>query len=66
MKTGIEFTPYQRTYGFEEGLKRMKSHGYDALDYQDFCHTENKIFHVSEEVCGGRDLHAASSKPIRR
>ena len=49
MKTGIEFTPYLQAYGFEEALRRMKAHGYDALDYQDFCHTENKIFHVSDE-----------------
>ena len=48
MKTCIEFTPYLQTYGFEEALRRMKSHGYDALDYQDFCHTENKIFHISD------------------
>ena len=26
----------------------MKSHGYDALDYGGLCHTEDKIFHVSE------------------
>ncbi len=49
MKTCIEFSPYLRTYGFEEGLKRMRTQGYDALDYGEFCHTENKIFHVSEE-----------------
>ncbi|MBQ3508194.1 MAG: sugar phosphate isomerase/epimerase [Clostridia bacterium] len=49
MKTCMEFSPYLHTYGFEEGLKRMKSHGYDALDYGGFVHTENKIFHVSEE-----------------
>ena len=49
MKTCIEFSPYLRTYGFEAGLARMKSQGYDALDYGGFVHTEEKIFHVSEE-----------------
>ena len=49
MKTCIEFNSYLHAYGFEEGLKRMKSHGYDALDYGGFVHTEDKIFHVSEE-----------------
>ena len=49
MKTCIEFSPYLRTYGFEAGLARMKSQGYDALDYGGFCHTEDKIFHVSDE-----------------
>ena len=48
MKTGIT-GDYLHAYGFEEGLKRMKAHGYDALDYGGLCHTENKIFHVSEE-----------------
>ena len=47
MKTCIT-SDYIYAYGFEEGLKIMKSHGYDALDYGWFCHTENKIFHVSE------------------
>ena len=47
MKTCIT-SSYLHTYGFEEGLKRMKSHGYDALDYGGLCHTEDKIFHVSE------------------
>lgn len=48
MKTGITGA-YLSAYGFEEGLKRMKAHGYDALDYGGLCHTEDKIFHVSEE-----------------
>ena len=48
MKTCI-IGDYLRLYGFEDGLKRMKSHGYDALDYGAFLNTENKIFHVSEE-----------------
>lgn len=48
MKTCIS-SEYLETYGFEEGLRRMKSHGYDALDYGGFCHTEDRIFHVSEE-----------------
>ncbi len=47
MKTCIT-SDYIYAYGFEEGLKIMRSHGYDALDYGWFCHTENKIFHVSE------------------
>ena len=48
MKTCIT-SDYIHRYGFEEGLRRMKSHGYDALDYGGLCHTEDKIFHISEE-----------------
>lgn len=49
MKTCTEFSPFLSAYGFEEGIKRIKFLGYDAIDYGQFCHTENKIFHVSEE-----------------
>ena len=48
MKTGIMITAYTGKYSFEDSLARMKAHGYDALDYQAFMHTENKIFHVDE------------------
>ena len=47
MTTGIT-GDYLHAYGFEEGLRRMKAHGYDALDDGGLCHTENQIFHVSE------------------
>ena len=49
MKTCTEFSPFLSAYGFEEGIKRIKALGYDAIDYGGLCHTENKIFHVSEE-----------------
>ena len=48
MKTCTEFSSFLRVYGFEEGIKRIKSLGYDAIDYGGLCHTEDKIFHVSE------------------
>ena len=48
MKTCTEFSCFLRVYGFEEGIKRIKSLGYDAIDYGGLCHTEDKIFHVSE------------------
>ena len=48
MKTCTEFSPFLRAYGFEEGIKRIKALGYDAIDYGGLCHTEDKIFHVSE------------------
>ena len=49
MRIGIGMGCYTRPYGLEAGLARMKSHGYDALDYSAFIHSENPIFHVSEE-----------------
>lgn len=48
MKTCITDV-YLYNYGFEAGLKRMKAHGYDAMDYGALSRTEEKIFHVTEE-----------------
>ena len=48
MKIGIGMGSYTRQYGLEDGLRRIKAHGYDALDYGAFIHTENQIFHVEE------------------
>ena len=48
MKIGIGMGSYTRQYGLEDGLRRIKAHGYDALDYGAFIHTENQIFHVDE------------------
>ena len=36
IKTCIESDAYMGGYDYEEGLKRLKSHGYDAIDYQGF------------------------------
>lgn len=48
MKIGIESGAYLDRYGFAEGLARMKAHGYEALDYQNFADTETELFRVSE------------------
>lgn len=50
LKIGIGMGCYTRPYGFEAGLARLKSHGYDALDYSAFIHSENSIFHVDESA----------------
>lgn len=48
IKVGIESGAYLGRYGFAEGLKKMVAHGYEALDYQDFCNTETPLFQCSE------------------
>ncbi|MBE6653300.1 MAG: sugar phosphate isomerase/epimerase [Ruminococcaceae bacterium] len=65
MKIGIGMGSYTRRYGLEEGLRRLKAHGYDALDYSAFIHTENPIFHVSSSefaatLCRERELIEAN------
>ena len=48
LKIGIGMGSYTRRYGLEEGLRRIKAQGYDALDSGAFIHTDNPIFHVDE------------------
>ena len=48
MKIGIESSAYVGRYGFEKGLKRMKAHGYECADYQNFVNTETELFTLSD------------------
>lgn len=48
MKIGIESGAYIDRYGFSEGIRRMKKHGYECLDYQSFCDTEIPLYRCSE------------------
>lgn len=48
-KIGIGSDAYLDRYGFSEGLERMKKHGYDCLDYQNFIHTETPLFQLGEK-----------------
>lgn len=43
-KTAIGEKYYCDIYGFAEGLARMRSHGYGAIDYQEFVETETPLF----------------------
>ncbi|MBO7092910.1 MAG: hypothetical protein J6W23_14085, partial [Victivallales bacterium] len=48
MKIGIESGAYLSRYGLEEGLKRMRKHGYECVDFQDFANTEGPLFQLDE------------------
>ena len=48
LRIGIGMGAYTRPYGMEEGLARMKAHGYDALDYGAFINSQNPLFHMNE------------------
>ena len=48
MKIGIASGAYVNRYGFSKGIRRMKKHGYECLDYQNFCPTENELYQCSE------------------
>ena len=48
MQIGIVSSAYLGRYGIEKGAKKMKAHGYDAIDFQDFVNTETEFFKSSE------------------
>lgn len=49
MKVGIISTAYLLRYGTKEGAKKMKLHGYDALDFQGFVNTDTEFFKLPDE-----------------
>lgn len=49
MKTGIASGAYFGLYGSLSAYKKMKAHGYDCVDYQNFCHTDTELFNVSDK-----------------
>lgn len=44
LKIGTTQAVYCEKYGFREGLERMKSHGFDSMDYQEFVETQTPLF----------------------
>lgn len=49
MKIGIESSAYFGITGIEDGLARLKKHGFQAVDYQLFVDTDNALFSMSDE-----------------
>jgi len=47
LKIGVAQNNYCTKYGFEKGLERMRLHGYEALDYQEFLNTDKPLFEIS-------------------
>lgn len=48
MKIGIASGAYVSRYGWSEGLRRMKRHGYECLDYQVFSNTDTELYQIGE------------------
>ena len=49
MKIGIGSTAYYSVYDYEEGFKKLKSHGYDCVDYGDISYVGSKAYTLSDE-----------------
>lgn len=47
MRLGI-YTAYINRYGLREGAMRMRAHGYECLDYQNFIRTDSDFFQLPE------------------
>lgn len=48
MKIGITSGGYIHRYGLEAGAEKMAAHGYECLDFSDFCETESSFFKLPE------------------
>ena len=48
MKIGITSGAYISRYGIETGAEKMASHGFECLDYSNFCNTETSFFKLPE------------------
>ena len=53
-KIGIESAAYFGLSGEKEGFKKMKSHGFDCVDYQGFVNRETELFKISNSAFESR------------
>ena len=44
MKTGLESVAYFGLYDYAEGLKKLKSHGYECVDYGELCKRNSDLY----------------------
>jgi len=49
LKIGIRSKEYYDVYDYEDGFKKMKSHGYDCVDYGDICNIDSELYKLSDE-----------------
>ena len=49
MRIGIGSDTYYNVYDYEEGFKKMKSHGYDCVDYKVITNINSDLYKLSEE-----------------
>lgn len=48
MKIGIGSDAYIGRYGLADGVRKMKEHGYECVDYQGFVQTETELFRLGD------------------
>ena len=52
MKIGITSSPYYGVHDYKEGLTKMKSHGYDCVDYRGLTNMNSELYELSDEEFG--------------
>ena len=50
MKTGIISSAYFGIHDYEQGIKTMKAHGYDCMDYQDLASPQSVLLTYSDSA----------------
>lgn len=50
LRIGIGRNFYTAPYGLEAGIARMRSHGYTAMDYPEFIHTDTELFQMKHSA----------------
>lgn len=48
MRLGIGSSVYYNVYDYEEGFKKLKSHGYDCVDYNDLTNMNSALYRLSD------------------
>ena len=49
MKTGLESVAYFGLYDYAEGLKKLKSHGYECIDYGELCKRNSDLYTLDND-----------------
>ena len=64
MKIGLESSAYFDLYDYEEGFKKLKSHGFDCIDYAELCKRHSDLYKFSEDKYRGvlTDIGEAADK----
>ena len=53
MKIGLESVAYFGLYDYEEGFQKLKSHGYDCIDYGELCKRHSDLYTFDEDKYRG-------------
>ena len=53
MEIGLESSAYFGLYDYDEGFKKLKSHGYGCIDYAELCNRHSDLYKFSDDKFRG-------------